>query len=99
MQFNLNSLNAEQISNLYKYGQLNRPNNPASVPVRPATTVVNGNTQYQTVVHLDAVNYMQNAGRFASGAMSSLVNELVIPPYSTVDRSRIMRPWPAAVSG
>ncbi len=24
---------------------------------------------------------------------------MVIPPYSTVDRSRIMRPWPAAVSG
>jgi Ca2+-binding RTX toxin-like protein len=79
MIYNLNTLTAEQITNLYLYGQPTKPADLSALATRPADVYggSNGTTllsSYQTQVNVDAELFMSTgAGRFANGSMDPLV--------------------------
>ena len=83
MIFNSNTLTAEQITNLYLYGQLTKPADLSALPTRSAD--IYGGPQgdqltsgFQTTVQVDALSYMTTgAGRFANGSMSQLVKDFM----------------------
>ncbi|KAF0188857.1 MAG: hypothetical protein FD168_1381 [Desulfobulbaceae bacterium] len=73
MEYTLDALNIEQITNLYLYGTLEKPADLTSDSlIRPPD--VADDQDAMTIVHLDAVSFMTSGpGRFANGQQSPLV--------------------------
>ncbi len=81
-EFNLSELNKENITNLYLYGQLNKPQNLVDDNLIREPDDEN-NLTAQTTVNVDAVKLMETGpGRFAVPAQFELVQRFFNPSFN-----------------
>jgi Ca2+-binding RTX toxin-like protein len=81
-EFTVSELNKENITNLYLYGQLNKPENLVDENLIREPDDDNSSTA-QTTVNVDAINLMETGpGRFAVPAQFELVQRFFNPSFN-----------------